>query len=169
MTTTTMTTISVTLPKQLVEKANEKGLLASDAIEDYLREKLDEPQTTNAGEANSGPEEETGDPDDSDDWGGSDPIGVDSLGREVYANGAAIGDIISPIFTDEELKEMWERKWGDFDPEAMTEENIRIVEFVPVASGSSNDKNTAADYSVNVMTLDEFIQSGKGKEGEKIR
>lgn len=79
-----MTTITITLPEELAEQARAKGLLSSEAIEAYVREKLREA---------AAPSQEDGMP--------ADAAIVERLGGLVnpaaFRKGQIVGDIVGPF------------------------------------------------------------------------
>lgn len=70
-----MTTVTITLPEDLVERAKAKGLLSSAAIEAYVREKLEK----------------------ADIKGGFDPCLEGLVNPAAYRKGEILGDIIGPF------------------------------------------------------------------------
>ncbi len=80
----TLTTITITLPEDLVEQAKAKGLLTSAAIEAYVREKLRE--TDAASTNNSLPDAIP-----------VDPRLADLINPAVLRKGHINGDIIGPF------------------------------------------------------------------------
>lgn len=159
MTTMTMTTISLTLPKQLVEKANEKGLLEADAIEKYLRNELERPQV--AGKKTKGAfEEKTND----------EPYTEEEIKKldamllargivdpETFRKGKVLGDIVSPLYTDEEWEEMWEKKWGDLDLKSNKEVDVKFVRFEPVTEKSQDGAEVLVGYAVHVTEPEDYL------------
>ncbi len=79
-----MTTITITLPDELAKQAKAKGLLSSEAIQAYLRDRLQE---------NGGPEKG----DASRMKGTFDPRREGLVNPAVFRKGEILGDIVCPF------------------------------------------------------------------------
>jgi hypothetical protein len=79
-----MTTITITLPEELAERAKAKGLLSPSAIEAYVREKLDQEEAGQESENQSDP-------------GSFDPRLKRLVNPAAFRKGEILGDIIGPF------------------------------------------------------------------------